>query len=549
MGRLGVGITLFVSLVASGAPKAPGVEVRLVTTPPGATAVVDGRALKEATPTVTKLSPGRHRVTLAHEGYARLDTSITVKASKAAQRFEFQLKPLPAALTVSSTPDGALAQLDGVAMGQTPFTTTADAGVHEVSVELAGYRPDRQQVELVLGGRSTVELTLQPLPVRVDFEVAPIGSELVIDGADAGVAPAALELPVGSHSGLAPHPGYRPQPLAFEVRAGSPAHVAVALEPEANDGWSTLLPPPPPPPREELALVADETIDLEVKLSIIRAAAQRSEGVTSLVQATRPRKHRGILCSAVREWATTVPVVVRALNAFGDEVTGALWVDEKPWGPLPFRGELPVCSGVVAAADVGTRAPVEQTVELELESGRAIDLHVGGRRPMAVFSLLFDYDRLSWSAVNVAGEPPHYGGGVRYDFWDHIFHFNAALKTSPTLNELVKLTFGGAVPSGVLLGGFPTLDLFFGWGSAVGGLALDRVRVHWALDVGAWGLLFPTVRASLAVNLFDLVFVSVGGDLHFNPALFGYAKGLAGQNVFASGLLFPGLTVALGVGF
>jgi len=102
----------------------------------------------------------------------------------------------------------------------------------------------------------------------------------------------------------------------------------------------------------------------------------------------------------------------------------------------------------------------------------------------------------------------------------------------------------------VLLGGFPTADLFFGWGSALGNLAIDRLRLHWAFDVGLWGLLYPTVRASLAFNLFDRVFITIGGDLHFNPLMLVLAPtATAGQNPFETGVLFPGITGGLGVGF
>jgi len=544
-----------VAFSAIAAPKQPaGVDVRLTSAPPGASVEVDEKALAGVTPVSTKLSPGRHRVTLTRDGFARLDTTITVKAGKT-QRIELKLTALPAKLTVTTEPDGAQGELDGVATGVTPFTASTDAGVHEVAVALSGYRPAHRQVELSAGAHSTVELKLEPLPVRVAFEVTPPGTGLSIDGNDAGVSPTALELSVGSHWGIASHAGYRSQALAFEVRPSSPTRVSVALEPESSAGpaappappKSPALPPPPAPPREDLALVADEAVSPSVKLAVVRAAAARSEDVTALVQATRPRVQRGVLCAEIGEKGMTVPVVVRAVDPFGEPVRGTLLVDGQRWGSLPYRGELPVCTGVIAATDVGTSEPKEHPVELEQEASRTVDIPVGGRRAMSVVSLMGEYDTLVWSVYNVTQEAPHFGGGLRYDSWGHIFHFAAAIKTSPPVNVPANLYLKTS-PTGLFLGGFPTVDLFFGWGSALGSLAIDRVRVHWAFDVGLWGLLFPTARASVAVNILDWVFITIGGDLHFNPLLFSQ-QGVVGKNPFDVGLLFPGVTVGLGVGF
>jgi hypothetical protein len=558
--RLAVGVALVMAGVATAAPKAPApkppglVDVKLATKPAGARVEIDGEALPGVTPLSTKLSPGRHRLAFTLEGFAPLNSNLTVKAGKP-QRVELRLAALPAKLTVTSGPDGALGALDGVAQGKTPFTVTADAGVHRVSAELPGYRPARREVELAPGSHATIELALEPMPVRVELDVTPVGSALTVDGADAGVSPATLELAVGPHAGLATHPGFRASPLSFELKAGAPARVVVALEPDvpgAASRPSPPLPPPPPPPREELALVADEKVDLEVKLGIVRSAAQRSVDVTALVQATRPRNQRGVLCTEILAHASTVSATVRALDPFGEPVTGTLLVDGRRAGSVPFQGELPVCTGTLSVTDVGTKLPVERVVELEQDTGRAVEVQVPGRRVMAVFSLLAEYDTLSWSPLLGAGttEAPHVGGGLRYDSWARVLHFNVALKTSPAVNVPASKVLGPSVVPGVLLGGFPTADLFFGWGSALGNLAIDRLRLHWAFDVGLWGLLYPTVRASLAFNIFDRVFITIGGDLHFNPLMLVLAPtATAGQNPFATGVLFPGITGALGVGF
>lgn len=551
------GFALSVAFTAIGAPKQPiAVDVRLTTTPAGASVEVDGQPLLQVTPVSTKLAPGPHRVTATREGFARLDTSITVKAGKA-QRIELRLAALPARLTVTTEPTGAQGELDGVAMGSTPFTATADGGFHELAVGLAGYRPTHRRVELSAGAHSTLELTLEPLPVAVTFDVTPAGTALTIDGVDGGVSPTVLELSVGSHWGMASHAGYRTQALAFEVRPASPTRVAATLE---ADGGSTggaplvgpkspHLLPPPPPPREDLALVADEAVSPSVKLGVVRAALQRTEDVTALVQATRPRAQRGVLCTEIGARAMTVPVVVRAVDPFGESVSGTLLVDGKRWGPLPFRGELPVCTGVIAATDVGTAEPKEHPVELEQESSRTVELRVGGRRSMSVVSLLGEYDSLVWSAFEggVTGEAPHFGSGFRFDSWGHVLHFTAAMKFSPALNVPTNWVLKTSA-TGVFLGGFPTLDVFVGWGSALGNLAIDRVRVHWALDVGLWSLVFPTARASVAIDIVDLIFVTIGGDLHFNPVML-TQQAVVGKNPFDVGILFPGVTLALGVGF
>jgi hypothetical protein len=88
-----------------------GGELNLVTTPAGATVMVDGEAQKGETPMVLKLKPGAHKITISSSGYETKEMEVNVTAGQRTdQNVELKLaeaapEPAPKPAPVAETPE------------------------------------------------------------------------------------------------------------------------------------------------------------------------------------------------------------------------------------------------------------------------------------------------------------------------------------------------------------------------------------------------------------------------------------------------------------
>jgi len=98
--------------------------------------------------------------------------------------------PVPALLTVTSTPSGADIFIDGVQRGTTPHIFSDIApGIHSVTVSKIGYLAHYSTVTLSPQKSSTVDVTLQPLAEGtgiISVRSDPPGAGIVLDGASTG---------------------------------------------------------------------------------------------------------------------------------------------------------------------------------------------------------------------------------------------------------------------------------------------------------------------------------------------------------------------------
>lgn len=135
-------------------------------------------------------------------------------------------------LQFTSTPAGALVQLDGEVVGTTPLTLTrVEAGLHDVVFTHEGHDTSRTQVILVPTEERSVQATLNPLSGRLRILVRPWGS-IYIDGqlhernADVWYE---TSLPLGEHQVEAVHPALGRRTRTVTVEAGEPLAVTLDL--------------------------------------------------------------------------------------------------------------------------------------------------------------------------------------------------------------------------------------------------------------------------------------------------------------------------------
>jgi TonB family protein len=150
-------------------PPPPVVSVgnlRVESTPPGATVTVDGQA-RGITPTdVGDLTLGSHEVKVELRGYAAHVQTVELAGGAPRANLNVTLTRAGAetgAAEVMSTPAGATVVLDGAPVGQTPFSSPRlKAGAHRVELTRAGYETWTGTLNVQAGKRARIDASLRP---------------------------------------------------------------------------------------------------------------------------------------------------------------------------------------------------------------------------------------------------------------------------------------------------------------------------------------------------------------------------------------------------
>jgi formylglycine-generating enzyme required for sulfatase activity len=147
------------------------------------------------------LRPGSHRVTAELPGYYPLDAKIDV-GPLADQTIALSLTKLPGLVTLTTEPEvGAEVLVDGVAVGKTPLVDVEiTPGMHQLELSAERYLTAGRQLDVVGGGeRQSLAVPLTPDWAVVSLSTTPPGATVLVDGAEAGVTPAAIEIMSGEH--------------------------------------------------------------------------------------------------------------------------------------------------------------------------------------------------------------------------------------------------------------------------------------------------------------------------------------------------------------
>ncbi len=152
--------------------------LHIVSNPPGAKVILDGKARKGKTPmTIPQVSVGKHRIELRLEKHRPWKTEVVVDPS-AVVDIEADLAGKPGKLLVSSVPKGAKVFVDGVDSGKTLARIPLDPGKHVVRVEKEGYEPETRDVTIDSGKALSLSVTLTK---RVEVSGAQIaGHEITL---------------------------------------------------------------------------------------------------------------------------------------------------------------------------------------------------------------------------------------------------------------------------------------------------------------------------------------------------------------------------------
>lgn len=135
-------------------------NVRVETTPPGATVTLDGEERGKSPLALTGLPIGQHTVSIELDGFLPVKRAIQVEDQQTAVVQE-GLTRAEGQLICISVPAGARIILDGRDQGVTPRTLTGvPVGKRQVTLELEGYQPWSGRAPVIHGQTTKVEVGL-----------------------------------------------------------------------------------------------------------------------------------------------------------------------------------------------------------------------------------------------------------------------------------------------------------------------------------------------------------------------------------------------------
>lgn len=242
-------LVLLLLLVAA-VPAADGASRPLISSvPPGAEVSVNGN-VAGTTPIELPRPPGTYAVVFRLDGYDPYETTVLL-ASDESRMIEALLRVAPGegTLRVESIPDGAEVSLDGAVIGRTPYASgRVDAGTHDLALVLEGYDRYAEQVTVLDGRLTRVEVTLTRTPTTGSLAVisSPPGASVRVDGVDRGETPyEGRGFAPGTHLVELRKEGYQNYRVQAILGANQRTEVAAILEPLPPPGRLAVTSNPP----------------------------------------------------------------------------------------------------------------------------------------------------------------------------------------------------------------------------------------------------------------------------------------------------------------
>lgn len=176
--------------------------------------------------------PGRYTLIAERRGFERSSTTLSVENGRTAA-VTIALVESPSSLSLRIIPPGAVVMIDETA---SDAPTSVAAGVHRITVSLAGYVTETREITAHEGAPVQLELELVPL---VPLRIVPPSARVTLDGKPAAIDGGSIAVPPGRHALVARAPGYRDQRIDIPAQRASDYRLVVELP--------RIVPPLPAP--------------------------------------------------------------------------------------------------------------------------------------------------------------------------------------------------------------------------------------------------------------------------------------------------------------
>jgi serine/threonine protein kinase len=141
--------------------------------------------------------------------------------------------PAQGEMVISSLPPGATVEIEGRPgqSGKTPLTVASlKPAVYKVTVSKNGYASETHRIEVSVGNRALLDVTLAPTQGFLTVSSTPPGATIVINGKDTGrVSPAEFTLDPAAQSIVVHKDGYLDAQTEINLKAGQTVSYAPSL--------------------------------------------------------------------------------------------------------------------------------------------------------------------------------------------------------------------------------------------------------------------------------------------------------------------------------
>ena len=222
---------LLVPLLAAAQTVSDPAQVRISTTPTGATVLCDGELCNASPTTINDLAAGEHLIIIRQQGYREERRTLNVKAGQRVA-LDLKLEPVRGLVLIDSTPPGAEVQVGGAVAGTTPLLLTELAlGRYRLRIGSQGYQP--KELDLDIENRTprkeTVALTSDTATLTLDS--TPGGATVILDGINRGTTPCTIDrIPEGTSVLELLLYGYQTFREEVRMRAGDSHEMTVPLK-------------------------------------------------------------------------------------------------------------------------------------------------------------------------------------------------------------------------------------------------------------------------------------------------------------------------------
>jgi len=232
--------------------------LKVETIPPGAMVFLNGSDMGETPGTWAQVQPGDYELLVSKIGHREHMQRVKLTRDQTTS-INVDLSQAPAALTIKTRPPGATVFVDGSPVGVSPLSRhSVEPGMHQLEVQLEGYKFARGEITLESKADRTLEFKLEKLPEPPAPPPPPPSAPAEPPpAAPPTEPPPAVTQPTAPPTQPAAPPTQPTQPTQPAAPPTAPAPGAAAAAPPAA---APSTPPPteaaPPPPSEPASAAA-----------------------------------------------------------------------------------------------------------------------------------------------------------------------------------------------------------------------------------------------------------------------------------------------------
>lgn len=211
--------------------KLPG-QLQLTSVPAPAEVFIDDTLVGE-TPLELEVEPGEHSLEMRAARYLPQQERIEVAGLRQRQSYQFELTPNWSRYGISTQPEGATIEVDGVQVATTPAEIELMSGERQVRLLLAGYKSWNQVIQVAANQPQRLPVvTLAKLDGQLHIDSRPSAANVTINGEFKGQTPLALKLaPQKDYQISLFKPGYQVYKQSLSLSSAAQEEVFAQLKP------------------------------------------------------------------------------------------------------------------------------------------------------------------------------------------------------------------------------------------------------------------------------------------------------------------------------